>query len=127
MTTDPPTTPAGALRWATHRLEPSTAWADPTGQWNTPQTKAASQQKRYTLDRLLAWADELDAAPTTVWALPLEPGPEVTTVWSSHGARWDRDTTRAGWWLNVRTGNRMSWQSLLATAVWLSTEQPEIP
>jgi hypothetical protein len=39
-----------------------------------------------------------------MWALPPEPGPEITAVWDRGGCRWDRDAP--GHWRWAAPGRR---------------------
>jgi hypothetical protein len=97
-TTDLPTTPAEALRWA------ATRWvreAFGVNEWPTPEA-------------LRLWADELDAAPTT-WALPPEPGPEVVELWDQGGERWERsdDEDAPDGWVRDRGEGVYEWAEML--------------
>jgi hypothetical protein len=79
--------------------------------------------------------EALDAAPAT-WALPSEPGPEVTELWDRHGCHWQRDAP--GHWLLVRWADAgegrvwhpvvpcvSPWQALVAEHGPLSAVPPE--
>jgi hypothetical protein len=83
--------------------------------------------------------EALDAAPAT-WALPSEPGPEVTELWDRHGCHWQRDAP--GHWLLVEYADAgeglfwhlvipcvSPWRALLAEHGPLSAvpPEPEVP
>jgi hypothetical protein len=123
-TTDLPTTPAEALRWAADRID----WPLPLALAGDPPPSGTDARAAWRLRR---WADELAAAPTT-WELPAEPGPEVVAVDDGHGCRWERDVP--GHWRLVRQAPGAwhpagwcvkPWRSLLSDHSPLSAAPPE--
>jgi hypothetical protein len=100
------------LHWAADRLA-----AEPN------EYPYGADQHAHVVGLLRRWADELAPAPKT-WALPPEPGPEVTELWDRDGWRWELDAAEGGW-VHEDTGEICIWSELLAEYGPLSTVEPE--
>jgi hypothetical protein len=95
--------------------------------WAADRAEASGVLSREeVVEQLRRWADERPPAPTA-WALPPEPGPEVTELWDKGGEHWERsdDEDTPDGWVRDRGEGVWEWAEMLMHGP-LSAVPPEL-